>query len=138
MDTIEYDEPVNAACDCCGAAMTRLTRFVCRGDEPFAIYRALLSSGPHERRADVAVSLGDWAEAASPSDRLAFAVHLTVDQDNFNVSFVEPDQTAWSSGELGRILSRDEALQHPWKQEVIALIDQVIEADRPLAAYLSS
>jgi hypothetical protein len=118
--------------------MTRLTRYVTRGEEPFAIYRALLPFGHHERRADVVISLGDWSETASPSDRLAFAIHLTVDQYSFNISFVEPSQTSWSSGKLGRILSRQEALQHPWKQEIITLVDRMIEGDNSIGAYLSS
>ncbi len=137
MDTIEYADSVNTACDCCGAAMTRLTRFVSRGGEPFAIYRALLPFGVHNRRADVMVSIGAWAEATPPAKRLSFAVHLTADEANFNIAFVEPDQTSWSSGELGRILSRHEALEHPWKQEVLALIDHMLESDKPLGAYLS-
>ena len=41
-------------------------------------------------------------------------------------------------GELGRILSRDEALQHPWKQEVFNLSDRILECDKPLTAYLTA
>jgi hypothetical protein len=138
MDTIEFTDPVTGSCPCCGAPTIQLARFVLRNGEPFAVYRALLAHGPHERRADVVISLGDWAEMASPSDRVTFACHLTADQDSVNVGFVEPHQTCWTSEELGRILSRDEALRHPWKQEVFALSNQMLREDQPLIAYLTA
>jgi hypothetical protein len=137
MDTIEYVDPVDIPCQCCGARMTRLTRFVSREGAPSAIYRALLPFGTHERQADVVISLGDWAGNASSSDCVSFAIHLTADQKNFNVSFVEPDQTSWASDVLGRLLSRAEALQHPWKRQVLAISNQMVEADEPIVAYLS-
>jgi hypothetical protein len=138
MDSIEFADPVTGSCQCCGSPTIQLARFVHRNGEPFAVYRALLAHGPHERRADLVISLGDWAETASPSDRVTFACHLTAAPDNFNVGLVEPHQTSWSSGELGRILSRDEALQHPWTQEVFNLSDRILECDKPLIAYLTA
>ena len=118
MDTIEFTNTVTGSCQCCGSPTIQLARFDFRDGEPFAVYCALLAHGPHERRADVVISLGDWAETASSSDRVTFACHLTTDQDSFNVGLVEPHQTSWTSCELGRILSREEALGHPWKQEI--------------------
>jgi hypothetical protein len=138
MDSIEFADPVTGSCQCCRVPTIQLARFVLRDGEPFAVYRALLAHGPHERRADVVISLGDWAETASPSDRVTFACHLTADRDSFNVGFVEPGQTSWTSGELGRILSRDEALQHRWKQDVLSMSNQMLEEDQPLIAYLTA
>jgi hypothetical protein len=57
-------------------------------------------------------------------------IHVTAARDTFNVSFVEPDQTSWCSGELGRVVNRTEALGHPWKAEVLALTDHMIENDQ--------
>jgi hypothetical protein len=138
MYSIEFADPVTGSCQCCGIPTIQLARFVLRDGEPFAVYRALLAHGPHERRADVVISLGDWAETASPSDRVTFACHLTADRDSFNVGLVEPHQTSWTSFELGRILSRDEALQHPWKREVFDLSNRILACDEPLIAYLTA
>jgi hypothetical protein len=87
MDSIEFADPVTGSCQCCGSPTIQLARFVHRNGEPFAVYRALLPHGPHERRADLVISLGDWAETASPSNRVTFACHLTAAQDNFNVGW---------------------------------------------------
>jgi hypothetical protein len=138
MDTIQFADPVTGSCPCCGAPTIQLARFVLRDSEPFAVYRALLAHGPHERRADVVISLGDWGETASLSDRATFACHVTINQESFNLGFVEPHQTSWTSEELGRILSRDEALRHPWKQDVFALSNQMLGEDQPLIAYLTA
>ena len=100
MGSIELADPVTGSCQCCGAPTIQLARFVRRNGEHFAVYRALLAHGPHERRADLVISLGDWTETASPSDRVTFACHLTAAQDNFNVGFVKPQQTLWTSGNL--------------------------------------
>jgi hypothetical protein len=138
MDSTGFADPATGSCQCCGAPTIQLARFVFRDGEPFAVYRALLAHGPHERRADVVISLGDWAETASARDRVTFACHLTADRDSFNVGFVDPGQTSWTSGELGRILSRDEALQHRWKQDVLSMSNQMLEEDQPLIAYLTA
>ena len=88
MDRIEFADPVTSSCQCCGTPTIQLARFVYRIGEPVAVYRALLSHGLHERRADLVISLGDWAETATSSDRVTFACHLTADRDSFNVGLV--------------------------------------------------
>ncbi|MBW8724824.1 MAG: hypothetical protein JF625_06670 [Inquilinus limosus] len=133
---IEFVEPILTSCDCCGLPSTRLVRFVARDGEAFAIYRAILTRGPRHPRAEMIVGLGDWDEAASPEDRVAFAFQLWSDDSQCNIGIVGPEQTAWSSGVLGRILAREEALRHPRLKDVFDLSDHIVGHDRPLADYL--
>lgn len=136
MFEIEFVEPSHATCECCGAPSTRLTRFVTRNGDAFAIYRAVLTHGPRHPRAEMIVGLGDWDEAALPEDRVAFIFQLWSDDREYKVGIVGPDQTVWPQGSLGRLLTREEALRHPWLQDVFDLSDHIVVHDRILADYL--
>ena len=136
MDEIDFEAPEIGTCACCGREQTRLTRFVTRDGDAFAVYKAVLPGGEHQRRADLIVGLGDWDEAASPDQRVAFALQVWADEAMINVAVVDAEQSAWQSGFFGRVVSREEALRHPWLQQVYDLSDQIVERDKAIIDYL--
>jgi hypothetical protein len=136
MDEIEFDEALTGACECCGASQQILTRYVMRDGSPFAIYKAVLTAGHGPPRAQMVVGFGRWDEAEIPSERIAITFDLWSDEHDTNVTIVDAQDSAWSSGFLGNVLPREEAVQHPLAAEVFSLVDHVLLCDEPVKSYL--
>jgi hypothetical protein len=136
MDEIEFDEPEAGVCGCCGATQQILTRYVKREDEPFAIYKAVLTAQHRPPRAEMIVGFGKWDEAEQASERTAFTFELWSDEQNTNVTLVDEENSAWSSGFLGTVLPREQALRHPLAPEVFALAEHILRCDERLKSYL--
>ncbi|WP_344705765.1 hypothetical protein [Sphingomonas swuensis] len=137
MDEIEFEKPEAGSCACCGASQQILTRYVTRHGSPFAIYKAALISEHQPPRAQMIVGFGRWDEAEKPSARIAFTFDLWSDELNTNVTLVDAQDSAWSSGYLGTVLPRDEALQHPLAKEVFSLAEHVLRCDEPVRSYFA-
>jgi hypothetical protein len=134
---VEYEEPLIVTCDCCGAPETRLTRFVKRDGDAYAVYLVRYVDGQQMHPACAVVSLGTWGVDGVPPDRVAFALRIPHHPDEYQVEVIDGAELAWKKSEiLGRKLSRDEALAHPWLPEVYRLFDHMVENDAPLHAFL--
>lgn len=136
---IEFNEPTSSGpCECCGGVTTLLTRFVYRGGDAHAIYYARFSDNHEDRIVKAAVSLGEWGESGDPSLRTAFALQMRSGDENYEVMVRDAADSPWNGVELlGDMLDREEALAHPWIQEVFHIIDHMLLADEPLKTYLS-
>jgi hypothetical protein len=82
------------------------------------------------------VSVGEWREDSEPAGRVAFAIHLWIDNLDLKVAVVEPDQIPWHSNLWGKVLTRHQALHHHWLPLVLKLTDQVAREDGALLAFL--
>ncbi|MGO4572524.1 hypothetical protein [Microvirga sp. 2TAF3] len=51
---------------------------------------------------------------------------------------VDPEDTRWETDYLGKILSWEEALKHPWLREVFDLSDRMVRCDKPINEFLTS
>ena len=136
VDEIEFDEPEAGVCGCCGATQQILTRYIKRGDQPFAIYKALLTSQHRPPRVEMIIGFGKWDEAEQASERTAFTFELCSDEQNTNVTLVDEESSAWSSGFLGIVPSREEALRHPLAPEVFTLAEHILRCDELVKSYL--
>lgn len=134
---IEFDEPQREQCQCCGNTTTRLTRFVYQYGDAFAVYFALFTEGHEDQVVHLLIGLGEWGEDAPPEKRTAFAVKIWQD-DNWNVTVTDRIQSPWRRTEfLGNILDREEALNHPWIQDVFHISDYVVMQDKLVIDYFS-
>lgn len=135
---LEPPHPVEK-CSCCGAAITRLTRFVYKDNNAYSIYYALFTEGHADRVVTATISLGDWDEAASPAARRAFALTIRADEHNFKTTLIDAEFSPWKHVEyIGSTLNRSEALAHPWLSEVFAITDAICEQDIPIKNYLEN
>lgn len=134
MYEFEFEKPQSHSCPCCGAPQTVLTRFVYQGGNAYAVYKAWLSHGSHNRVAELLVVLGSWGDDAI-QDRAEFCAQLWSDDDNWNVSVVDPDFSSSHTGKLGKPLDRESALRHPWLQDVFDLSDEIVRVDEALIDY---
>jgi len=140
MDEIEFEPPEHTACSCCGRDMTRLTRFVRRDGNAFAVYFVEFTDGHQDCEAFVIVGLGDWGDddLDPQKARIAFAYRIRPGEASYELSIINVDDSPWSTTYLGRRLTRTEALSHPWLQEIYDLSDHMVQCDEPLIAFLNS
>jgi hypothetical protein len=136
--TIELEEPVQGdPCPCCGGRTTNLTRFVYSDGDAYAVYYAAFSDNHPNRRVSVAVSVGDWGEDSSPTQRFAFALQIRAVHSEYQVSVVDAQHSPWKDAAfLGRMLNRKEALLHPLIEEVFHISDHIVADDQVVKSYL--
>lgn len=136
MIEVEFDEPKKEPCDCCGNTSTRLTRFVYQDGDAFSIYYVLFTKGHDEKSAYVLIGLGDWDEDAEPEKRTAFPVKIREDGDSWAVTVTNKTESPWRNVEfLGKIIDREEALEHPWIKDVYHITDHIMAEDKPVREF---
>jgi hypothetical protein len=136
MIEIEFSEPKRSTCECCGGESTSLTRFVYDDGAAFAVYYAAFSSDHPERGLLGIVSLGDWGEDGVPPSRVVFAFEMWANEENFNVQIIDAAQSPWKNSKIiGRKLTRDEALAHPWIDDVFHITDHMTDDDPEVKAF---
>lgn len=134
---IEFERPEQSVCECCGKTTTRLTRFVYKNDDAYAVYYAIFTPQHPEKVLRGIVSLGEWGDDnVGPEGRLAFPFEIRVMGDRFQVGMVDADASPWSHVTfLGRILNREEALKHAWISEVFHVTDHMVTDDEEVVRY---
>jgi len=138
MIEIEFEEPSVSRCECCGKDTISLTRFVLKNGNAHAVYYLQYTLGHDSEYMSGLIGLGEWGESAAPANRLAFPFRLWETQDSYNVGFIEAEDSPWSDSTfLGRLLSRDEALAHPWCEEVFHITDHITQEDPEAIAFLA-
>ncbi|RZL41137.1 MAG: hypothetical protein EOP00_25410 [Pedobacter sp.] len=134
---IEFEEPNFEMCDCCGKEIVKLTRFVYKDHDAFAIYYAQFTKAHEDKYVTGIVSIGDWGSDEEPKTRTAFPFRIWTNEDNYQVGLIDKEESPWQSKLLGKILNRDEALKHPWIKEVFHITDHIVAEDEPVIEYLS-
>ncbi len=130
MIEIELTEPKKLTCECCGGAMTSLTRFVYKDGNAFAIYHATFSENHFERGVLGVISLGDWDSDEVSPNRVGFPLRFWQGEENYNVGLTNRDECPWNDSKvIGRILDREEALSHPWVDDVFHITDHITKDD---------
>jgi len=138
MIEIEFEEPKFEACECCGNTTTRLTRFVYQDGDAFAVYYVLFTDGHEDKVAYSLIGLGEWGEDGEPEMRIAFAVNIWDNDHNWAVTVTDKDESPWSHVEfLGKIVDREEALQHPWIKDVFHITDHIVAEDKPVIEFFA-
>lgn len=59
---IEFEPPEHSLCECCGKTTTRLTRFVYKNDDAYAVYYANFTPQHPEKVLRGLISLGEWGD----------------------------------------------------------------------------
>ena len=139
MIRIEFEEPTNSKCDCCGKTTIRLTRFVYCDDDAFAVYYAQYTPDHEEKRLGGLIGLGEWGDGGEPENRLAFPFQIWTNESNFKVGLIDAKDSPWSDVSfLGRILDRAEALKHDWIKDVFHITDHMVTDDAEITKYFGT
>lgn len=134
---IEFEEPEKSVCDCCGNTTVRLTRFVYKDDDAFAVYYAAYTPEHSEKVVSGVVGIGEWGDdEIGPEARLAFPFEIRATDEQYQVGMVDAVDSPWSHiTVLGKILDRDQALKHEWINEVFHITDHMVMEDKEIVDY---
>ncbi len=133
---IEQVEPSMARCDCCDGLSVRLTRFVYRDGDAYAIYYSAYTNAHPGKELAMLVSLGGWGEGSSPSQRVAFYCHVRPTAASFEVALGDAATSSWSHAEIvGEKLSADQAREHPWKESAYEVLGEALSRDVVLKGF---
>ena len=133
---LEMSEPSASRCDCCGGLTVRLTRFVFRNGDAFAIYYATYSNNHPDSELAMLVSLGEWGEGSVPSQRAAFYCRVRRKNDAYEVVLGDAAQSTWREVDIiGAKLTREEALGHPWRAAAFEVVDEALLRDQSLSGF---
>ena len=139
MLSLEFEAPQFAICDCCGNKTTKLVRYVLQNDNPLALYIAAYTDGHENKLVELIIGIGSWENNSSPADRTAFTLQIWESTDSWAVSLTNREDSTWKSVTfLGQILNREDALQHPWIQEVYKITDHILNKDKVIVEYFDS
>lgn len=134
---IEFEKPNISVCECCGGKTTRLTRFVYKDDDAFAIYYLIFTDNHPEKSITGIISIGDWASDDPPKNRKAFPFKIWITDKNYQIGLLDKSDSPWQDALLGEILNRDEALKHAWIEDVFHITDHIIAEDKTAIKYLN-
>lgn len=139
MIEIEFEEPTQSLCECCGNTTVRLTRFVYQDGDAYAVYYIQYTPQHDTKRLSGIIGLGKWGDDGTPEDRLAFPFQIWMDEDNFVVGLVNAEASPWSHVSfLGRVLDREEALAHKWIDDVFHVTDHIVTDDSAVTNYFDA
>jgi hypothetical protein len=138
MIEIEFEKPKIDQCECCGNESIRLTRFIYSDGNAHAVYYIQFTRNHEPQVVTGIISLGEWGDGTTSSERVAFAFKIWTNQDNYQVGLIDPEETEWTNIEiLGQVLDREDALKHKWIKEVFHLTDHIVLEDQEVIKYLN-
>ena len=137
MIRIEFEEPISEVCTCCRNETIKLTRFVYKDEDAFAIYYLKFTKGHEEKIAAGIISIGDWGTDDEPKNRFSFPFKLWTDENNYKIGLIDKEESPWKNQILEKILNRNEALKHPWIDEVFHITDHIVLEDEMVIDYFS-
>ena len=86
----------------------------------------------------VLISIGDWGDDASTTDRQSFYVRIRLRDGAYEVGVYDSELSPWGEIEiLGRTLDRPEALAHPRIKDIFHVTDHIVAEDQPIIEYFS-
>jgi hypothetical protein len=137
---IEPDGEANLGpCSDCERSTRSVWGYVSSGERARAAYLMRWTDGHLERGAQLVISIGAWGEQAKAADRICFAVECRMGVDRPGFMLVDAAQVAWAQQEsLGVKLSRADALAHPTRDEVFAILDRLVDVDQRFRGFLLS
>ncbi len=135
MIRIEFEEPNIEICKCCNNEIVKLTRFVHKDEDAFAIYYLKFTKGHEDKLVTGIISIGDWGTDDEPKNRFAFPFRIWVDETDYQVGLMDREESPWKQDLLGSILDRKEALEHPWIDEVFHITDHIVTEDKIVIEY---
>ena len=137
--SIAYEpSQASAPCTCgCGGRLVSLTRFLHLDGVPRAVYYARYADSHPERVLASTLSIGQWEEGTLPEQRVAFAIEMRAQGEEYQFALVDAALSPWQDlAVIGRTLDRAEAMEHPLRDEVFELASQLVDKDVALRKYL--
>jgi hypothetical protein len=133
---VEYAEPRIEICSCCGKRIFRLTRFVTKHRDAYAICYALYTEGHQPQNVKYLISVGPWWKD-DPNLCRCFTIWYVPLAESHGYDLHDPVDSPWNHlTKVGRFLTRDEALIDENLPDVWSIIDLLAKQDPVLGPYL--
>ena len=139
MIEIEFEKPNYTTCKCCGNQVTWLTRFVYKDNEAIAFYYATFTEHAEKKEVKCLIGICEWEnpESEEYTKATGFPIALWVDENQqANVSLLNKNEVPWENILKGEILDREEALNHPYKEEIFHITDHIFWEDKEIINFL--
>ncbi len=138
--TIEMGEEVKTQiCADCGKESQSVRGFVYDDGDAYSVYLAVIYTGHKDKLVALAVGIGDWDEGAGPESRRSVTIFIRRSPTEFQMSLQDAEISPWKSAAnwLGRMLSRQEALESPLRDAFFHVADHVVANDSRVRSYLN-
>ncbi len=117
-------------CSCCGGQINSVYGFIFKDGNAYAVYHATWSVAHPEAGVDIAIDFDDWGKSEGLENRWSVGLLVRTTELEYQFQFRSPENSAWGkSEERGRMLSREEALSHPQKDEFLHVADHIVFED---------
>ncbi|MGV3620625.1 MAG: DUF2199 domain-containing protein [Archangium sp.] len=124
---VHRERPEWSSCECCNGLKVSRTRFVSKAGEPYAL--CLFEYAPHTN--------GELLMLIE-LEKEGFFCRLRIADGGLVTSLGDAASSPWGGDSLlARMLTRDEALAHPRRADVFALVDQLCREDMAIENYFA-
>ena len=136
--TIEpLKEALRGPCDCCGQEARTVWGLASMDGRPVAAYYVRWTPGQVGHGADFDLVLGKWGDQAGAADRCTVALSYRLLESGPAFMVVDAAGRKVSNGGLAaRALARSDVVGTPLAEQVFAIADAVLAADRRTAEIL--
>ena len=123
-------------CTDCRNTTKTVWGFVSKNGAAYAVYYARWTSGHLDRGAQLYVSIGGWGEPNPITSKVSVGLDSRMGEDRPGFMVVDATILPWSQhAELGRPLTRQDALSSGAADAAFAIIDEVVEKDTRLRSF---
>jgi hypothetical protein len=136
---IEIGEDCKSSrCHCCGKESCVGHGFVSKDGDAYAVYYAGWSNAHLEKKVTFAIAVGEWQDGSTPSDRVCFGLEAYEAENKILFRVIEPSESPWRDTDLlGKMISRDEGLKHPFLEEIFIIIENIVRKHTAVREYLN-
>jgi hypothetical protein len=119
------------ACSDCGREQKTAVVFVLEHGSAHAIVHITRDAHDNDVEAVFEMTLGDFADdEAGWADNATFSVVITTKNDNWSLRFITPNLIRTDIAKVyGAMLTREEALAHPWVEDVKGICEFITQSD---------
>ena len=134
---IEFDETEKVKCECCGNESLIFTRYLYENEDPVIVYLCNFTKGHIPKIISGIISIGNWNENSKPTERVAFPFMIKMENENYHVMMAYKKDSPWRNHKyLGKILDRNESLNHELKPEAHNVLDYIVTEDQEVINLL--
>ena len=130
-------EKIIGHCDGCGHETRTFRGFVNDQDGAYAVYLCTYTASHPELGVDMAISMGGWGVGNESSLKQCVALEWRQSETGPGCRVIDASDSRWHGTDLlGRMLSREQAMNSAKATEAFAVTDAIWQSDQRLAAAL--
>lgn len=127
----------SSICHCCGRESYIGHGFIFKDGDAYAVYYAGWVPNHPEKKVSFAIAIGEWDDNSTAEDRTCFGLEVYEGKEEILFRAIEPADSPWNNTELlGKMISRDDALNSHLMREVFDIVEHIIRNHDCIKKYL--